>query len=119
MGNKVLLSCCIELTRVNLVLCRAKQGSSGSGFNRLCLTNSPDVGSAHHDDDHSGGLLVGAEYEISSSGLRTLLPLNSQPIPCSVCETNGSAVLMVPGIAAVSFGSCCFPCACSVSFVCL
>ena len=80
----------------------ANQGSSGSGYNRLCLPINPDIDTAHYDKDHSGGLLVGSEYEMSSYGLRTMSTLSNQPIACSVCETNSSVVIMIPGRCAMN-----------------
>ena len=65
---------------------------AGGGANYVCLPRDPLF-----ETDVTGGLrsfMYGAEYEIPSGILNNL---NNQDVPCAVCMTPRTNVLMIPG----------------------
>ena len=65
---------------------------AGGGANYVCLPRDPLF-----EDDITGGsrsLMYGAEYEIPSGVLNSL---HDHDVPCAVCRTPRTNVLMIPG----------------------
>jgi hypothetical protein len=75
----------------------AYHGSSGSGYNRLCLPRDPGFGFQHYDSDSDTAEIYGSEYETGSAPSAQSRTVSSSPIPCAVCEAVRGSVLQVSG----------------------
>jgi len=64
---------------------------SGGGINYLCLPKDPEW--APEQSPSVVGYVHGAEYETQNSVLDAL---RNHDVPCAVCRTNSSNVLMIP-----------------------
>lgn len=67
-------------------------GSSGGGSTYICLPRTPTSSPVFTGDTRTG--VHGVEYEIPNSVIQGL---QDHDVPCAVCRTPGSSVLMVPG----------------------
>ena len=69
---------------------------AGGAANYLCLPKDPTW--SHYKDGHDGGhLIYGTEYEFGSRAREYFdKDLHNQDVPCAVCKTKRSNVLMIP-----------------------
>ncbi|CAC5409339.1 unnamed protein product [Mytilus coruscus] len=68
----------------------------GSGSNFLCLPKNPEWKYYTSGQNDGTGRLYGVEYEIQTSKLYSK-SFNDKDMPCAVCLTARSTVLMIPG----------------------
>ena len=65
-------------------------GNQGGGSNALCLSSTPDLSQETYGLVNTR--LYGAEYEFDKGGVS-----QNENVPCTVCETSHSKILMIPG----------------------
>ena len=74
-------------------------GSSGSGFNKLCLPLNPSNSTdwRQSDADNSGSRLYGVQY-VTDTSVYDLHDVNGKAVPCAVCEASNGPVVTITGM---------------------
>jgi hypothetical protein len=72
-------------------------GHQGAAASYLCLPSDPQWMSYLDGRDNTGGLVYGAEYEITTAQKSLLGDIHNHDVPCAVCQSTTRATsLMIP-----------------------